>query len=502
MSWSNLQPQGNSAIKNIVILGADIIGWCAAVGLARGLQGQQVNITVLDCLNERPLNQQSLTQSANEAVIHCTAHLFDFHRLLGIQDKQLLANGSAKLCAATQLTNFSAQHSDYFIGCENTQPNFCTVELHQVLQWLEIDDISPYSLSALAAQKSLLALPANSKDEIAAGFSPSLNLDAKAYLRFMQGAASQLGVKLIKATVSDICYHSENGFIKQFALDNGTTIDADLVLDNSGPTGVLNEINQQRPYVDCATLIPFDKKISTRLNITQQAKPYQQFIATAEGIVEISFMPQFHEISLYYASTSTSDEQAQHQLRKFAPQSEPLELKQVQYAYTEQAMFKNCFALGTTAGYLGSSPFSNLILCQRSISKLLDLFPGKACLATNSAELNRRIATDYQQALDYSLLMLLYAEGQPSFSWQLSQQQLPAILQQKITLFSSSGRVASELNPLVSRIRWLTLLKHKVLDRHGYEPVLDALDKSNARQFLLQLSLKIQQCLSHYRPYN
>jgi tryptophan halogenase len=494
MSYSLDQNQDNSPIKNIVIVGADVVGWCAAVGLARGLQGQKVNITVIDL---------PTTHSNMDAVIHASDHLFDFHRLFGIQDKPLLVSGEAKLCTGAQFINFAQLHPDYFIGCDKTQASFCTVELHHVMHWLGIENISSYSLSGIATENSLLAIPTNDKDVITAGFSPSVNLNAQSYLTFMQGAASHLGVKSIKKTIHNVHYHSENGFISHFEFENGQTLLADLVLNNSGNEELFGDVANPHNKVDCSAYMPFDKKISAHATIINQAKPYQQFIATACGLVEINRMSHVHHINMHYASQTTTDVEAQQQLTKLLPTIQNIKIAKVQIAYSANTLFKNCFALGENAGYLGTSPFSTLLQCQRSISKLLELFPGKACLLANSKELNRRINKDYQQALDYSLLMFIfYEENLGKFDWQLGLQQLPESLRRKIELFSSGGRVGSELNPLVSRDGWINLLKYKVRQRQGYEPVLDALDKENAKQFLQQLSYKIQKSLKHYRPYN
>jgi tryptophan halogenase len=485
--------QNNDPIQNIVIIGADIIAWCAAVGLARGLQGQQVNISVVDI---------PLTNTSGQSVIHATAHLFDYHRLLGIQDKHLLAKGHAKLCSATQFIDFSEQHADYFVGCEQTQASFRTVELHHILRWLDITNLQPYSLSALAAKLSLLALPTANNDPITGGFSPQVNIDNSNYLTFMQGAAQHLGVKHHKSHITDVVYNPDNGFICQLKLNNGDKLNPDLVLNNSGKENLFADIHNQQNRVDCHSLLPFDSRMVVRVNKVAQAKPYQQKIASYSGVVELNYMPNYHEGVLHYSSTTSTEVQAKAQLCKVLGEPDYLHTSKVKFGYLDKPMQKNCLAIGETAGYLGSSPISPLIFCQRSISKLLDLFPGKACLSLNSQEINRRLNQDFEQALHFTLLMHAYTEEKVQFPWQLTLPQLPCNLQHRISLFSSSGRVSSELNPLISRDTWLTLLRYKIRIRQGYEPVLDALDKPQAMQFLQQLSQKIQQSLHHYRPYN
>ncbi|MDN4503453.1 tryptophan 7-halogenase [Alteromonadaceae bacterium BrNp21-10] len=506
MSWSQQQSQNNGAIEQIVIVGADVLGWCAAVALARGLQGQNVSITVVESSHKKSNGNGNHGVHDNQGIIHASAHLFDFHQLLGIQDKQLLAKGQAKLCSGSQFFNFSQQHNQYVVGCEKAQPSFCSIELHHVLQWLGIEDPTPYSLSGLATEKTLLALPTANSDEVTAGFSPRVNLDAATYQRFMQGAAIHLGVMHQQAAIQQIDYHVDSGFIQQLTLTNGETLQVDLLVNNSHDEALFRPINQQRQFKDCRSLLAFDRKITTVSTTQNQAKPYQQFHATEHGVCELNFMPSLHSATLHYAAEHTSDKQAQQQLAALLDHAQidnaqGFDVTHVNAGYNTNCLHKNCFAIGDNAGYLGTSPFSQLILLQRSISKLLELFPGKACLATNSAELNRRINQDYQQALHYSLLMLNFSEQPIQYYWQAQIEQLPEALQQKIRLFRSSGRVSSELNPLVSRDLWITMLKYKVRDNRGYEPVLDALDKQKGLQFLQQLKQRIAQCLSHYRPY-
>ena len=490
----------NSPIQHIAVVGADVIGWCAAVALARGLQGQNVKITVVDIAEKK----QSLDQ-----VIHASPHLFDFHKLFGIQDRQLLMSGQAKLISASQYFNFSQSLPDFFIGNDKLLPSFHSVELHQVLRWLTIDDNHSYSLSAQAAEKLLLALPTNNVGEISSSFSPSANLDAETYQWFMKGAATQLGVKLLTSPIEKVIYDEKSGFINELKLDNSELISADFILDNTGVDSVFKQLSDTRNYYDCSSYFPFDSKIHCSSEELGRAKPYQEFHANNHGWCEINFMPKYHTASLHYSSKTTSDDMAEKCLLTYLPKGHNFQKNKISPGYLKEFLQKNCLAIGNTAGYIGTSPFSQLIMMQRSISKLLELFPGKAFLPTNTAEINRRISSDYQEALNYSALMFTFLENttvneqneKKPFAWQLAESHLPETLQQKIALFVSSGRVSNELNPFVSRDNWINLLRSKVKNVYGYEPILDALDKDNAEIYLDKIKKQISLCLTKYREY-
>jgi tryptophan 7-halogenase len=488
-------PQDNSPIENIVIIGADIVAWSAAVGLARGLQGQKITITILDLPTSEAANQSQLAQSA----IHCTEHLFDYHHLLGIQDKPLLSNGHMKLCSATQFIDQNTSDNNYFIGFEKAQASYRTVEMHHVLHWLNVTDLRPYSLSALAAEQQQLALPTTNNDPITAGFIPRVNVSHSHYLKFMQGAASHLGITYKKCEIKNTIYHPHTGFIQHFILEDETKIATDLVINTDSEFELFAD--HQQPYEDCSGYLLFDTKLVANAYHSSVAKPYQQCIASEYGLVEVSYMPGYQQAILHYSSRTTNEQQAKQLVTEILGDINDLHIGKAKFNYSKAPLFKNGLLIGEAASYLGTCPISSLSLSQRSISKLLELFPGKACLALNTQELNRRIIKDHEEALHYSLLMNAYSEMSAKYPWQLNYAQLPASLQHKVSLFSGSGRVSSQLNPFISRNAWIAILKYKVRQRLGYEPVLDALDKQQALQFLHHCSQKIQDSLSRYRPY-
>lgn len=496
--WSQLSNnKDNSPIQQIVIVGADVLGWCAAVALARGLQGQNVNITLV--------GENEETQPSDR-VIHTSSHLFDFHRSFGIDDRQLLTHGHAKLTFSSQYINFLSRQDAFFIGEDRELPRCGNAELHQVLAWLGITEHHSYSLSAQAAEKLLLALPSNQRGRISNSFIPAVNLDAATYQWFMKGAATQLGVKFQQGTIETINHHAESGFIQSLQLTDGKVILADLVIDNNSDNKDFKALLAKRSYIDCSQYLPFDSKMNCDSDDVNQAKPYQQFHANKDGWCEINFMPKYRTANFHYLASDISDAAVREQLSAYLPNAKNFKIQQVNPGYLTEPLQGNCFVIGDAAGYLGTSPFSQLIMMQRSISKLLELFPGKACLPANTAQINRAISKDYQQALDYSVLMFSYCQQEGDnqkelFSWQCDSEQLPSELQNRIALFLSSGRVKNELNPLISRDAWINLLKHKVRGQQGYDPMVNSLDKEQANNYLLDIKKQINQSIATYRAY-
>lgn len=485
----------HSPIKNIVIVGGDVLGWCAAVGLARGLQGQGVKITVVDLAHHENLNPH---------IIHASEHIFDFHRLLGIQDKPLLVNGHGKLCLGAKFRDFHPSNIDTVMGCDRAVPTFSTIELHQVLSWLGLNEPEKYSLSCAAIRSNLLAVPSTRKGDISSSFSPALNLDGMAYLRFMQGAAKHLGVEQINTRTIKVVKDKQSDFITQVELPNGQIIDVDLLVDNTNDSALVTSAHTQREYTQCSEYLSFDRVMTGYETNATPACAFQQFQGLQGGWVEITTMSKLCTATLHYSSKLLSDAAAKQSILSFIPDGKEIRVREQSAQYLNNPLDKNHLIIGQGAGYLGSSPISQLILLQRSISKLLELFPSKGCLPANSAELNRRIQKDYQEAAHYGALFIAFEESYScsSYPWQLSIDQLPAGLKQKARLFQSSGRVASELNPLISRDTWVNLLKHKIKNTHGYEPVLDALDKHKGKLFLTHLDNQIQQCTGRYRQYS
>lgn len=488
----------NPAIKNIVIIGGGVIGWSAAVGLARGLQGQNVSISLID---QEPLEA---------AVMSVSPQIFDYHRILALQEKHLFQSGDAKLCLARCYQGISNSDSPVYLAYDSALPEFHSIELHQVLRWLGKTDYSPYSVPAAAAQANKLALPAKGQAGIQSNFSAGLNVNAQAYKNYMQGAAIQLGVTRHEQSIAEIKLNESNSFVSYISLTNGQRLDADLVIDNSGTNSIVMRQLYGREYLSSPTAQVINSRLQAQSFVSNTASPYSKHIACEHGWLEIIDMTNCITGILHYNNQVFSLEQAQNALRQHMATNASRLNKEEELHFTSlattpgslsQFFYKNCVAIGEAAGYVGCPSIENIVLAQRAITKLLDLFPSKTCLPANQNEYNRRVRLDFKQAQDFLQLHYFLAKtAETSGPWsKLSE--LSDELAQRIALFESSSFVAYELNPMINRQSWINLFFAGLQINHSFDPLLNVLDKSEATLYLQKIAQQVVQHLQNFNQY-
>jgi len=481
----------SQAIKNITILGGGLIGWTAAIGLARGLQGQPVKITLVDEQKE-----------IEPAITIATPHIFDFHKTLGLNDQHILQQGHAQLVSARRYQGWLADVPEFFIGNNTHLPVFKGIELHHCVKRCQAGDYNDYSLAAKAASENKIIISSEERGSLLASFNVGMHLDTAAYCQFLQGAAQQLGVNVIHASVADVIQEPDTEFIRQLKLTNGITLPIDLIIDNSGAYSKIMAKTLDIEYEDNTDNMPFNCIFELQTHSSIAVKSYSTLLASEYGWVEQINMPNKVHY-LLYANTQKHDNQ---EIEKYLLDIANIQDKSavgivkhnIRPGKSRRLFYKNCVAIGNAAGYVGSPSISNLVMTQRSISRLLDLFPSRACFDSNAREYERLLMNDYREAEDYFALHCYLASTSVTtspFYWSLSRTELTQRLQQKIALFSCSGRFDEELNLIVVRQSWIAMMAVCCRESNAYEPLLDSFEEQEVMNFLDRVALDIEQYL-------
>ena len=489
----------NESIKNIVIVGGDTVGWTAAMGLARGLQGQNVTITIINDQLSQNLNTQP-------SIISATDHINSFHQQMGINEQALFSQDYAKFICARQYKNWLEDKADFYIGFNTYSPAYEGLPLHQFVHYCNANEQSDYSLAAQIAINNKL-LPYINKDHKHWNlFTTGVVLDTQKYGEFVKGAARHLGVNVIDSLILDVVLDEETQFVSHVILANEQTLPVDIIIDNSGSYSKIMQSVMEIEFQDTGALIPFNSMLEIRTeqsNKQLNKQPSIQLTATENGILEEATLGGFSYKKLMCKINENNQEDiAQHLLLSTGlalTERKNVIKHTLRFGHSQKFFNKNCIVIGNAAGCYSDIGISNLVLTQRMISRLLDCFPSKKCFVSTVNEFNRLTLNDYNEARDFFTLHLYLSSTNKSDNknfWIQPKSNLSRILQQKIELFECYRRYEDELNPMIISTRWIDLLSYCCIDSIGYEPLLEALNKDELIRFLLKIKQDIAEKLT------
>lgn len=494
----SIQSSKNQAIKNIVILGADVNGWTAAMGLARGLQGQQANIVVIEDISK---------PSAEHSFIIASSHITDFHQTMGVNDNYLLTNGHAKLTCATRYKNWLSDLPDFFNGNNTFSPAFNSIALHHLTAYCQSAALSDYSYAAqIAIQNKRIPEP-KQRTETFGSFNTGIALNSQEYKKFIRGAALHLGVTVVSSSLKGVELDKSSGFINKIILGNDQQLAVDLVIDNSGACSKLMQDVLKVNYQDLEGILPFNTlltvekstKSTQNININDSgASNHSTIIANKYGWLEQVIIKDTQYTRQLCQSSAENDEVIKEwllaNLGLDLAEKTNITVQRIRFGQSHQFFHKNCIVIGDAAGYYGSPSISNLVLTQRAITRLLELFPSKACFSSTVNEYNRLTTKDYDEAQEYLMLHLYLAstsEESTEYPWATTKNNLSRDLQKKIALFECYGRFEDELNAMIISPVWINLLSLCCRKTANYEPLLAGFDEKEITAFLANLKQTI-----------
>ncbi|MFC3092922.1 hypothetical protein DRW07_01715 [Alteromonas sediminis] len=484
--------QTNLPLNTIAIVGNGLHAWTIAACLARKLQKAPTDIVVITDPNAVP---DSIGESTLPAINY-------FHRILGLNERQLVAVTKGTYKLATEYTpidtayqndkhlarnSFFHAMSPYGAAFDNIAFQHHVTKAH--LAGVAID-LNRFSLPAMAAQQGKFGIP--SCDELDVPFSYALHVDTKRYAAGMQDFAYKLGVKHVEGsiTATQLSYpnieEDTSQFIQSITINKNQTFSADLFIDCSADGRLIHQalgINYQ--HFD--TLLPCDHSVqfSTQRphdpRATTQIKPHsagywRSFPLQDRGVCEYHYSGDYltHEKVLGILNLGKEESKsATHQQHK------PRQINTFWSA--------NCVAMGSAAGELGRNAVSNFHLVQSAVLRLVDLLPdntlNRNAECPSRDEYNHLCEEEYARILDYHCAYFALLAKHDSLSnlpfWQQQQStEWPDSLTHKMTLFKHTGRLPFYERETFSEKTWLSLFLGLGLWPMQYDRLLDVGQRS------------------------
>ncbi|MBR9726831.1 tryptophan halogenase family protein [Shewanella intestini] len=471
-----------SPIKRIVIAGGGTAGWMTAAAITK-LMGKNLEVVLVE-------SDQIGSVGVGEATIP-TLHIF--HRLLGLKEQDVMAATNATFKLGINFENWHDKGKDYlhsfgFLGKDCWACGFG----HFWLKGKQLGmakDIGDYCTEHLAARQGRFAVLPNQDANHA------YHMDATLYAQFLRQMAQKLGLKRIEGKISDVIQHDHNGHIKALTLDNGEHIEGDLFIDCTGFRALLIEQTLNTGFEDWSHYLPCDSAIAVQTKSVGEQPAYTRSIAHESGWQWRIPLQTRTGNGLVFCSKFLSDEDASALLLKNI-KGEVLNQPRVIKFKTgtrRQHWNKNCVAIGLSSGFLEPLESTSIHLIQRSIIRLLQLFPSNGIKASDVNEFNQQTLLEMDNIRDFIILHYKVTEREDSRFWRYCKNmEIPASLKHRIDMFGDSGKVYKYGSELFGESSWVQVMMGQGITPKSYHPIVDMMPEPELEAFLGNIKTNVK----------
>ncbi|MCU4674103.1 tryptophan 7-halogenase [Catenovulum sp. 2E275] len=481
----NNHPNTNEKLKNIVIAGGGTAGWMTAAAFGK-LFGNSLNIKLIE-------SEQIGTVGVGEATIPT---LIYYHRLLGLDEREVMAATQATFKLGIQFENWRAINKDYFHAFGRTGQDCWACGFQHF--WLKgqrqgiTHSFADYNLELQAALNNKFAhLPDNSL-----GY--AFHLDATLYAKYLRQFAEQHGVKRIEGKIDKIHQHPQTGYIESLTLDNQLTLNGDLFIDCTGMRALLIEQTLNTGFEDWSHWLPADSALAVQTQLTGQAKPYTRSIAHSFGWQWNIPLQHRAGNGLVYSSKFVDDGTAEQTLKQNLHGEQLTDIRKINFktGKRRQQWHKNCVAIGLSSGFLEPLESTSIHLISASIIRLMQMLPLNGIETRNIHEFNKQAELELIGIRDFIILHYKVTDRRDSPFWRhCANMPIPDTLNDKIQLFKESGRVLRERDELFED-SWQQVMLGQGLTPQHYHPIADNMTETELNQFLTNIRHNIQKTVS------
>jgi tryptophan halogenase len=473
-------------IRRIVIAGGGTAGWMAAAALARTL-GKGLDITLVE-------SDEIGTVGVGEATI---PSLVNFHRLLGIDEREFMAATSATFKLGISFEGWRARGEDYIHSFGMTGQDHWTAGFQHF--WLKgrdrglASDYGDYCLELAAARERRFGhLPDD-------GMAYAYHLDAGAYARYLRRFAEHFGVQRIEARIERVELDPATRRVAALALDSGTRIEGDLFIDCTGFRSLLLGQAMGVEYEDWSRWLFNDSAIAVQTESTGPAVPMTRSIAHDWGWQWR--IPLQHRVGngIVFASRYVGDDTARAALLGNIEGKPRTEARTIRFTpgQRKQVWAGNVVALGLASGFLEPIESTSIHLIGRAILRLLQCFPSQGIVQADVDEFNAQAADDIASIRDFIILHYKVTNRRDTPYWlDAATMDVPDSLRHRIDLFRDSARVFRHQNELFAENSWVQVMLGQGLTPQRRHPSADLMGDDELAGFLNGIRARVRETVA------
>ncbi len=468
-------------IKKVVIAGGGTAGWMVAALLSKTM-GKVLDITLIE-------SDEIGTVGVGEATI---PPLVQYNQLCQISEPEFMAAVQATFKLGISFENWRDVNEDYIHSFGNTGTDHWSAGFQHI--WMSgqrkgiATDYGDYCLELRAALESKFAhLPKN-------GLNYAFHIDATLYARFLRKLSEENGTARVEGKIVKVDTDAESGFITSLTLDSGKQVEGDLFIDCTGFRGLLIEQTLHAGYEDWSHWLPCDSAVAVQTESTGPAIPYTRSIAREAGWQWR--IPLQHRVGngMVYCSRYISDEDARETLLENIEGKMLTEPRVIKFRTGQRLKqwSKNCIAIGLSSGFLEPLESTSIHLIQRSVVRLLRMFPQEKIVQTDVDEFNKQSKFDIETIRDFIILHYCVTNRTDTPFWRhCRNMEIPETLAHRINLFKETGRVFRLHTELFAENSWIQVMLGQGIVPDQYHPVVDVMDDEELDRFLKQIKANV-----------
>ncbi|RME67278.1 MAG: tryptophan 7-halogenase, partial [Alphaproteobacteria bacterium] len=429
--------------KKVIIAGGGTAGWMTAAAIGKVLE-KVVDVTLVE-------SEQIGTVGVGEATIPT---LVTYNRLLRIDEAKFMRAVGATFKLGISFENWTDLNHRYIHSFGVTGKDHWTAGFQHF--WRRghemgiAKEFGQYCLELVAAERTRFAhLPD-------LGLNYAFHIDSTAYAAFLRQIAEGHGVKRKEGIIKDIA-RSDEGDLKSLTLDDGTVLEGDLFIDCTGFRALLIGDTLGVGYDDWTHWLPCDRAIAVQTKSVRPPVPYTRSIAhgagwqwqiplqhrTGNGIVFCSRFMSEDEAKAFLLSNIEGDILTEPRVIRFR-------------TGTRRAHWhRNCIAIGLSSGFIEPLESTSIHLIQRSVIRLMKMFPHGAVQPSDIDEFNKQTFYELEHIRDFIILHYHLTNRTDTPFWRHCRtMDVPEGLRHRMRLFKQTGRTFRANDELFAENSW------------------------------------------------
>ena len=475
-----------NTIQKVVIAGGGTAGWMAAASLAK-LIGKNLDIKLIE-------SDDIPTVGVGEATI---PSLLILHQLLEIKEEEFVSavHGTFKL--GISFENWRNVNEDYihsfgYTGKDCWAAGFQHFWLKGIKEGIS-KEFGQYCPELVAATRNKFAVLPN----LALNY--AYHIDAGLYAGFLRKIAEDNGAERVEGTITEVATNDQTGYIEHVKLASGEILEGDLFIDCTGFRGLLIEQTLHAGYDDWSHWLPCDSAVAVQTESVGPPIPYTRAIARDAGWQWRIPLQSRVGNGLVFCSRYLSDDEATQTILDNVEGNTITEPRVIKFRTGQRRKHwsKNCVAMGLSCGFIEPLESTSIHLIQRSVTKLIQMFPYAGIREPEINEFNSQMDFEFQNVRDFIVLHYHVTNRDDTRFWQYCRNMnIPDSLKHRIELFKQTGRVFRVPNELFGENSWIQVMLGQGLMPEQYHPIVDMMTDDELRKFLNGAEASVTQLVS------